>query len=428
MAIYLKKFSTTAEYEAYIASEDKVLPNVSICEDAQGVHYNPFVSVNSVSLNKNELSLGKGATETLVATVLPSNASNKNLTWSSSDDNVATVDSNGLVTAVGGGNANITVTTVDGGHTAQCEINVIVNVNSVSLNKNELSLDKGATETLVATVLPSDASNKSITWSSSDDNVATVDSNGLVTAVGNIGDNANITVTTVDGGHTAQCAFNIIDPYNGHDYVEIGGLKWATMNIGATAVTDTGLYFQWGDAQGYTAAQVGSGSGKKYFGWADYKYGNGTADPGATGMTKYNSTDGKKVLDASDDAAQAAWGGSWRMPTTAEFVALGAAIDYIDADGNTITGKDKRTTLSGVTGLYVADKTDRSKRLFFPAAGYCNNGSVYDVGSHGYYWSSSVDSSGVQYPYSLYFSSSRENWQRDGYGRYNGFAVRGVVG
>lgn len=86
---------------------------------------------------------------------------------------------------------------------------------------------------------------------------------------------------------------------NGHDYVEIGGIKWATMNVGANSVADYGLYFQWGDTQGYTASQVGSGEGQKYFGWADYKYGNGTSSPGDTDMTKYNATDGKTVLELS---------------------------------------------------------------------------------------------------------------------------------
>ena len=86
---------------------------------------------------------------------------------------------------------------------------------------------------------------------------------------------------------------------NGHDYVEIGGLKWSTMNIGANSVTDYGLYFQWGDTQGYTAAQVGNGEGQKYFGWEDYKYGNGTSSPGAAGMTKYNATDGLTTLELS---------------------------------------------------------------------------------------------------------------------------------
>jgi len=84
---------------------------------------------------------------------------------------------------------------------------------------------------------------------------------------------------------------------NSHAYVEIGGHKWATMNVGANSVTDYGLYFQWGDTQGYTASQVGNGTGQKYFGWEDYKYGNGTSSPSATDMTKYNDTDSKTVLE-----------------------------------------------------------------------------------------------------------------------------------
>ena len=88
---------------------------------------------------------------------------------------------------------------------------------------------------------------------------------------------------------------------NDHEYVEIGELKWATINIGANSITDYGLYFAWGDTQGYTASQVGSGTGQKYLGWADYKYGNGTSSPGATGMTKYNSTDGLTTLELPNE-------------------------------------------------------------------------------------------------------------------------------
>lgn len=209
-----------------------------------------------------------------------------------------------------------------------------------------------------------------------------------------------------------------VDPYAGHDYVEIGGIKWATMNVGANSITDTGLYFQWGDTQGYTADQVGSGEGQKYFVWADYKYGNGTSSPGDTGMTKYNSTDGKTVLEASDDAARANWGGSWRIPTTEEFKALGNAV-------NTAWTNDYQST--GVSGLVLTDKTDSSKVLFFPAAGDCYGGRVNYVGSFGIYWSSSVISSNVQSAYSLNFDGSHVSWQDDYY-RCNGFAVRGVVG
>lgn len=224
----------------------------------------------------------------------------------------------------------------------------------------------------------------------------------------------NVSICTTEG----DVHYKPYDPYNGHDYVEIGGLKWATMNVGATRITDTGLYFQWGDISGYTASQVGSGEGQKYFGWADYKYGNGTSSPGATGMTKYNSTDGKTVLEASDDAAVANWGGSWRMPTTEEFAALGNVV-------NTAWTADYQG--SGVAGMICTDKTDSSKVLFFPACGLCSYGSVNNVGSFGYYWSSSLSSSDVQNAYNLFFFDGRVSWQTN-FSRYSGFPVRGVVG
>ena len=199
----------------------------------------------------------------------------------------------------------------------------------------------------------------------------------------------------------------------GHEYVEIGGVKWATMNVGANSVTDTGLYFQWGDTQGYTADQVGSGSGKKSFVWGDYKW---TEDASGETFTKYNSSDGKTVLDASDDAVQAAWGDQWRMPTTAEFQALGNAV-------NTVWTADYQG--SGVAGLVCTDKTDSSKVLFFPACGLCGNGSVIDVGSSGYYWPSSLYSSDVQYAHSSFFRNGYVNWQIY-YSRSGGLPVRGI--
>jgi len=210
----------------------------------------------------------------------------------------------------------------------------------------------------------------------------------------------------------------LIPMIDGHEYVEIGGLKWATMNVGANSITDTGLYFQWGDTQGYTADQVGNDSGQKAFKWEDYKYGNGTSSPGVTGMTKYNNTDGKTVLDLSDDAARANMGGQWRMPTTDEYVALGDAV-------NSVWTTDYQG--SGVAGLVLTDKTDSSKVLFFPACGNCYDGSIVNVGKYGNYWSSSVYSSSVQSARCIIFDSKYANWQRY-YNRLLGYTVRGVVG
>lgn len=225
----------------------------------------------------------------------------------------------------------------------------------------------------------------------------------------------NVSICTTEG----DVHYNpYVDPYAGHDYVEIGGLKWATMNVGANSITDTGLYFQWGDISGYTADQVGSGEGKKYFGWTDYKYNSGGTSPSAADMTKYNSTDGKTVLEADDDAAVANWGGSWRMPTAAEYVALSAAV-------YTVWTADYQG--SGVAGLVCTDKTDSSKVLFFPACGICNNGSVLNVGRNGNYWSSSLISNNVWYADVLSFDSGRVYWQGMS-SRSSGLPVRGVVG
>jgi uncharacterized protein (TIGR02145 family) len=208
-----------------------------------------------------------------------------------------------------------------------------------------------------------------------------------------------------------------VDPCKQYDYIEIGGVKWATKNVGACDITDTGLYFQWGDISGYTASQCGSDEGQKYFGWADYKYCSG-AGTSSSAMTKYNSTDGKTVLDAEDDAATANMGSGWRMPTAAEYAALGNAV-------NTAWTADYQG--SGVAGMICTDNTDSSKVLFFPACGNCSNGSVNLVGSYGLYWSSSLYSSYVQRAYRLLFNDSSVRWQFD-VDRYYGFPVRGVVG
>ncbi|MDP4089330.1 MAG: Ig-like domain-containing protein [Bacillota bacterium] len=167
--------------------------------------------VTSVSLNKTTDSLTVGETDTLTATVNPSDAENKAVVWSSSNASVAAVDSTGKVTAVAAGTADITVTTVDGNKTAVCNVTVtvpVINVTSVSINKTTDTLIVGDTDTLTATVNPSDASNKAIVWSSSNTTVAAVDSTGKVTVVA--AGAAIITVTTVDGNKTAVCSVTVV--------------------------------------------------------------------------------------------------------------------------------------------------------------------------------------------------------------------------
>ena len=168
------------------------------------------IPVASANLNEQSIILEEEENYQLIATVLPENAENKNISWESSDDSVATVDENGLVTAIATGTATITVTTEDNEFTATCEVTVTektIAVSSVSLNENEITLDKEETYQLIATVLPENASNKNVSWESSDDSVAIVDENGLVTAIA--AGAATITVTTIDGEFTAICIVTV---------------------------------------------------------------------------------------------------------------------------------------------------------------------------------------------------------------------------
>ena len=169
------------------------------------------VGVTGVTLNKTTLSLVKDAKETLVATVAPENTTDKTVIWLSSDETIATVSASGEVTAVKVGTATIMATSVaDNSKTATCAVTVTaatVAVTGVTLNKNATSLNVGATETLTATVNPTNATNKNVTWSSSNTAIATVSASGVVTAKS--AGTATITVTTQDGGKKATCTVTV---------------------------------------------------------------------------------------------------------------------------------------------------------------------------------------------------------------------------
>ena len=164
------------------------------------------VAVSGLTLDPAELTLDEGESKTITATITPSDATDQEVLWESSDTSVATVDG-GQVTGVKAGTAVITATTKDGGKTASCTVTVIAHAKSVSLNKTSLRLEKGTSETLQATVLPENTTDKSIVWSSSDESVAKVAEDGKVTAMGP--GNATILVETVDGGKQAECAVTV---------------------------------------------------------------------------------------------------------------------------------------------------------------------------------------------------------------------------
>lgn len=140
--------------------------------------------VSGVTVSPTSLSLNAGSTYTLTKSISPSTASNQNVTWSSSNTSVATVNASGVVTAVGNGTATITCTSsADSSKKGTCSVTVTTAVTGVTVSPTTLSLNVGGTHVLSKTVLPATASNKNVTWSTSSTAVATVDSSGKVTAV-----------------------------------------------------------------------------------------------------------------------------------------------------------------------------------------------------------------------------------------------------
>ena len=188
----------------------------------------------------------------------------------------------------------------------------------------------------------------------------------------------------------------------GHNYVDLGlSVKWATCNVGATTPEDYGNYYAWGET-----ATKETYNEDTYF---------DTNDGGYT-FAKYNNEGGKTVLDPEDDAAHVNWGGSWRMPTKAEWQEL--------IDNCTWTW----TTQNGINGYKVTSKkagyTD--KFIFLPAAGGRNDSDLYDVGSDGLYWSSSLSENFSDFAWYLIFYSSN-HYLYDDFGRFYGLSVRPVL-
>ena len=201
-------------------------------------------AVSSIELNKTSLVLVEGKSEILIASVKPDNAVNKSITWSSSDNTVASVDSKGKVTAKSKGTATIKATANDGsGKYATCLVTVTKQVSSISLDKTAISIYTNKSETITATVTPPDASNKAISWSSSDSSIATVSSDGIVT--GKSHGKAIITACATDGSEVqATCSVEVkqyvtdITLNKTSTMIYVGNMETLTASIGPNDADD----------------------------------------------------------------------------------------------------------------------------------------------------------------------------------------------
>ena len=168
----------------------------------------PLYLTTGVTLNKNTLALLKGQNEKLTATVLPSNATYKDVIWSSNSPYVFTVDQTGLITTFGAGSGYVTVTTVDGGFIDTCYVSVTIPVERITISPSPTFVGIGQTNWLTATVEPFNAENSNVTWSSSNTGAATVNQAGFVTGV--TAGTVTITATALDGsGVVGSCTVTV---------------------------------------------------------------------------------------------------------------------------------------------------------------------------------------------------------------------------
>ncbi len=364
--------------------------------------------VTGITLSETTLSLTTGSTHTLTATVVPPTASNTGVAWESSNTSVATVDQSGKVTAKAKGTCTITCSAKDGsGMKAECAVTVIQLVTSITLSETAIRLQPDETKRLTATVVPSNANNPAVTWTSSDDAVATVISNGLVVAVAS-GICTIICAATDGSGVKAECQVTVKKP-DTMEYVDLGlpsGTKWATCNVGASEPEEYGDYFAWGET-----------TPKSTYNWSTYKWCKGSETTKTKYCTQsdygYNGfTDNLTELQPEDDAATANWGSGWRMPSS----------DQINELINDEYTTSEWTQLNGVNGRKVTSKSNGNS-IFLPAAGYPWDGGLDYAGSRGRYWSSSLS---PDYDDRAYYLDFDYGWGCLLNNRYGGQSVRAV--
>lgn len=351
---------------------------------------------------------------TLIATVLPSEFTDKSLTWTSSNTSVAGVDSNGTVRAVSSGTATITARTLDGSSlSASCKVSVYCLVGSVSLDKTKLKLYEGRSSTLTATILPADATDKRVTWTSIDESVATVDQNGQVTAAGCGA--TTIIVKTVDGGYMASCSVEVIAKPS--QWINLGlSVLWASVNIGANYPDEYGDYFAWAEIEP-----------KRTYSSSNYKWGTGENDWSMCRMTKYNDKysysgriDNCWSMLEWDDAAYTKWGSDCHIPNHDQCEEL------INNCTWTWTNNYNET---GISGMIVTGKGAYSNQsIFLPAAGA--KGVSGDPGKHAGFWSTSLSRESYDSKKSAYAIRSDKE---DGpsirlIARYGGLTIRPIHG
>jgi uncharacterized protein YjdB len=349
------------------------------------------IPVTSVTLNRSSLTLYPGESSRLTATVLPANATVRTVSWQSSNPGIAGVDNTGLVTANATGTSVITVTTTDGGYTSTCTVNVIpipadddddddsdyyyqyVPVTGITLDKTELSLIvRGEPVVLNSTVLPPNATNKNIVWSSSNQKVAVVQ-NGRVTPVG--AGTAIITAKTSAGGYSATCTVTVkpaaVDVFSGKVGANSAVIEAFDGDISlvfetASFLSDTGVTIERFDSDGVPDGYIG---GSSVF---DISFGGNEPRKSVILMTRYDQKAAEEtnplkfVLYKWDEDSSA-----WVYAGGAVSTESGVVVAEIEAPGRYMLMAYDRT-FSDISSHWSRDEVEvlASRRVI---AGYANN-------------------------------------------------------
>lgn len=490
------------------------------CKEKEGKEEEEFVAVavSSVSLDKTEITMTEGDKEVLSVTVLPENAFNKSVKWSSSDESVASVHK-GEVTAKKEGSAVITVASEDGGKEASCVVNVeakiiyatsvslseeyiemmvgdevfmsfdiyppesvhgtphtwssdngiadygdggmvraysegtatiylsveagptvltdecvvkvtprVYPVESISLDKTEVTMYVGNTEKLSVTILPSNATNKNFTWATSDNRFVSIDDDGTIKAL--MAGSATITATTEDGNKKATCEVTV----KGNDqYVDLGlSVDWCSCNLGSDTPEGYGDYYAWGEVETYyidgdaqkSRNEVMMKNGKSGgYTWDNYKYYDAPTETFTKYVIEYEAAqwgkdgfyDNKRRLDPEDDVVRRKKLDGGRMPTEDEFNELISGCYWSVIE------------LNGVLGFKFRSKISDDKWIFLPAAGYREGMNLENLGTYGYYWASDIHfRSNPETPHGVELFFNRYSPQLYGTPRCNGNTIRPV--
>ena len=266
---------------------------------------------------------------------------------------------------------------------------------SLSIDPGALIMKVGEEATLTAVVAPDNAKDKSVTWSSSAPEVASIDASGKITALSD--GMVTISARTNEGGKAAMCGLTVKPAYTGVQ-LWAGGPYWATTNIGAENPEDFGMYFSWGNVSGFVPRD-----GKFSYSFDENTY----AGSFAIGLT------GSIPADASNDAARSNWSGKWRLPDENDFKALldSKNCEWVYCDGTTVKYNGK-----SVKGFLVKGKgAFGSREIFLPEAGYGNGTDFTGAGSYSCYWSSTRDKAGRICQLSLNGSAQKVDYGTSGF-------------